>query len=93
MGKGERIGVQTLDQIYYALMPETPEERTDAAAAKVYALIKGYEDFMNLEAAINFYSAATERRGFQEGFMAGLGICMERMIKREEGGPEGPIRN
>lgn len=72
---------KVLDQLYLACMPRTPEERTEAARAEVYSMIKGYDDFMNLEAAINAYGEAMQRRGFREGFLAGFELYTEVLTR------------
>lgn len=81
--KEEELTEETIDAAYRRLMPQGQDSKVEEAAGYVYALIKGYADFPNLEEAINAYSAATERRGFKEGLIAGLRIASNEALLRE----------
>lgn len=86
------ISGKFFDMAYRELMPTNKQEQaTEEAAAYVYSLIKGYDNFMNLEEAINAYSAATEREGFKAGFRAGLKMMAEILGENEQKLPGGPM--
>jgi len=80
------ISEETIDRLYIKLMPRTPDPRVERAAGRIYAMIRGYADFLNLEEAINGYSAATERRGFKEGLLAGMRRALDEDLLKEVDG-------
>lgn len=77
------ITEELIEAAYRKLMPQTPDDDVEEAAGGVYAMIMGYDDFANLEGAINAYSAATEKRGFREGLIAGLRIAADEALLKE----------
>lgn len=77
------ITEELIDAAYRRLMSQTPDARVEEAEEYAYALIEGYADFANLEEAINAYAAATEKRGFREGLIAGLRIASDAVLLKE----------
>lgn len=81
--KEEELTEETIDAAYRRLMQQAPDARVEEAASYMYALIEGYDNFPNLEEAINAYSAATERRGFKEGLIIGLRMAEDANLLRD----------
>ncbi len=84
------ISEKFFEMAYQELMTTHKQSKeTREAAEYAYSIIEGYDNFMNLEEAINAYSAATERQGFEAGFRAGLKMMAEIMGEKDQGGREG----
>jgi len=83
MSKEENLSEETVALVYRKLMPRTPDPKVERAAGYVYSMIKGYDDFLNLEEAINGYSAAAEWRGFKEGLLIGMRMAIDVSLIEE----------
>mgnify|MGYP001357096885 CR=1 FL=1 len=75
-----KLSEETLEAAYRELMPQWPDPEVEMSAEPVYELIKGAQNFLELESAINGYTAATEKRGFKEGLQAGLRMVFEHEV-------------
>ncbi len=67
-------------QLNRAIIKRPADPELERAAAYVYSMIRGYDNFLNLEEGITAYSAAAEKRGYREGIVAGLRIRLDRKI-------------
>jgi len=83
MSKEEGLSEEAVNQLYRKLMPKTPDPKVEKAAAYVYTMIKGYDNFLHLEEGINAYSAAAEWRGFKEGLLIGIRMALDEDLINE----------
>jgi len=93
MTEERRLSEKVLDEAYRVFMPQEEDRAVEAASNQVYSMIRGYMDFLNLEEVIKGYSAATERRGFHEGFQAGLLIAISFITREQAGAMKGEVQD
>jgi len=77
MDRDPKLSDEAVDAVYRTYRDTNPDASVEEAADKFYRLIEGYKRYLDIEDAVIAYTAATERKGFKAGLLAGIRLSCD----------------